>query len=160
MNRCAPLLLALLLSGGPVAAQRWSAVPPEWTALAAQPPGFAGTVVDVAGARPRVTVLSAGGARPPTDQLGEEARTAARAGVLRVGMARFTLAQNSAALREVGGAGRFDPLLNRVLVPPGRPAHPSGVTVTPAEVDRDSRLSVFVRPTSPARGPWRPTCGW
>ena len=36
---------------------------------------------------------------------------------------------------------------------PGSPAvGPHGTTVTAGEVSRDSRLSVFVRPTSPARG--------
>lgn len=147
-------LHALLLLAS-LGAQARSDVPPEWAALASRFPGFAGAAVDVHAGRPRLTLLWTGPGQPPvralTDALGEEAREAARTGVTQVRPAAFTLARLLDAQRTLNGAGRLDPLLNRVVVLPGTPrVGPDGVTVR--EVARDSRLSVFVRPTSPARG--------
>jgi hypothetical protein len=147
-------LHALLLLAS-LGAQARSDVPPEWAALASRFPGFAGAAVDVHAGRPRLTLLWTGPGQPPvralTDALGEEAREAARTGVTQVRPAAFTLAQLLDAQRTLQGAGRLDPLLNRAVVLPGTPrVGPDGVTVR--EVARDSHLSVFVRPTSPARG--------
>ncbi|MXV19653.1 hypothetical protein [Deinococcus xianganensis] len=151
---CALLLLASL------GAQARSDVPLEWAALASRFPGFAGAAVDVRAGRPRLTLLWAGPPLPVrdlTDALGGapggEAREAARTGVTQVRPAAFTLTQLLDAERAVGGVGRLDPLLNRVVVPVGTPrVWLPGITVTVDEVTRESRLSVFVRPTSPARG--------
>lgn len=141
-------------------AQARSDVPPAWTAVAARFPGFAGAAVDVRAGRPRLTLLWAGPPPPVRDltdalggALGGEARDAARTGVTQVRPAAFTLARLLDAQRTLNGAGRLDHLLNRVVVSPGSAAvGPDGVTVTAGEVARESRLSVFVRPTSPARG--------
>ncbi|MDR6217798.1 hypothetical protein [Deinococcus soli (ex Cha et al. 2016)] len=149
-------LHALLLLAS-LGAQARSDVPLEWAALASRFPGFAGAAVDVHAGRPRLTLLWTGPGQPPvralTDALGEEAREAARTGVTQVRPAPFTLVRLLDAQRTLNGAGRLDPLLNRVVVSPGSAAvSPAGITVTAGEVARDSRLSVFVRPTSPARG--------
>ena len=110
--------------------------------------------------RARLMLLWAGPPQPPardlTDALAEvlggEARDAARTGAVQVRPARFTLTQLLDAERTVGGVGRLDPLLNRVVVPVGTPrVGPPGITVRADEVASESRLDVFVRPTSPAR---------
>ena len=149
------LLTGLCLPTDP-GAQARSDVPPDWAAVAARFPGFAGAAVDVHAGRPRLTLLWAGPGLPPVralaDVLDEEAREAARTGVTQVRPAAFTLARLLDAQRTLNGAGRLDPLLNRV-VPVGTPrVGPPGITVTAGEVARESRLSVFVRPTSPTRG--------
>jgi len=156
------LLTGLCLLTDP-GAQARSDVPPDWAAVAARFPGFAGAAVDVNAGRPRLTLLWAGPGQPRVralaDALGGEARDAARTGTVQVRPARFTLTQLLDAQRTLNGAGRLDPLLNRVVVSPGSAAvGPDGVTVTAGEVARESRLSVFVRPTFPARGRRRPTC--
>lgn len=160
MRRLRLVLCALLLLASP-GAQARTGNRPDWTALAARFPAFAGAAVDVRAGRPRLTLLWAGSPQPSgrdlTDALGEvlggEARDAARTGAVQVRPARFTLTQLLDAERAVGGVGRLDPLLNRVVVPVRTPrVGPPGITVTADEVARESRLSVFVRPTSPARG--------
>ncbi|BBN96793.1 hypothetical protein [Deinococcus grandis] len=154
------LLTGLCLPTDP-GAQARSDVPPDWAALASRFPGFAGAAVDVHAGRLRLTLLWAGPGQPPVraladalgGALGGEAREAARTGVTQVRPAAFTLERLLDAQRTLNGAGRLDPLLNRVVVSPGSAAvGPDGVTVTAGEVARESRLSVFVRPTSPARG--------
>ncbi|GGN46950.1 hypothetical protein [Deinococcus daejeonensis] len=152
------LLTGLCLVTDP-GAQARTGDPPDWTALSTRFPAFAGAAVDVRAGRPRLTLLWAG--PPPVrdltdalaETLGGEARDAARTGTVQVRPARFTLTQLLDAERAVGGVGRLDPLLNRVVVSVGTPrVGPPGITVTTDEVARASRLSVFVRPTSPARG--------
>ncbi|NTX98986.1 hypothetical protein [Deinococcus sp. JMULE3] len=160
MRRLRPVLCALLLLASP-GAQARTGNRPDWTALAARFPAFAGAAVDTRAGRPRLTLLWAGPGQPPvraltdalTETLGGEAREIARSGAVQVRPARFTLAHLLDTERAVGSVGRLAPLLNRVVVPVGTPrVGPPGITVTADEVARESRLSVFVRPTSPARG--------